>query len=93
MWQDAPSGESDTGRTRHTEARAGEQYMLDWLTWPADQLLRIGGVVASWFFSKDATSFTVVQMMFATLVLAAFVTLVVFWQQLIEYFRSLWKTR
>jgi len=45
------------------------------------------------FFSKDATSFTVVQMMFATLVLAAFVTLVVFWQQLIEYFRSLWKTR
>ena len=43
--------------------------MLDWLTWPADQLLRIGGVVAGWFFSKDATSFTVVQMMFATLVL------------------------
>ena len=47
--------------------------MLDWLTWPADQLLRIGGIVAGWFFSKDATSFTVVQMMFATLVLAAFV--------------------
>jgi hypothetical protein len=42
--------------------------MLDWLTWPADQLLRIGGVVAGWFFSKDATSFTVVQMMVATLV-------------------------
>ena len=53
--------------------------MLDWLTWPADQLLRIGGVVAGWFFSKDATSFTVVQMMFATLVLAAFVALLVFW--------------
>jgi len=32
-------------------------------------------------------------MMFATLVLAAFVALVVFWQYLIEYFRSLWKTR
>ena len=30
--------------------------MLDWLTWPADQLLWIGGVVAGWFFSKDATS-------------------------------------
>jgi len=29
--------------------------MLDWLTWPADQLLRIGGVVAGWFFSRDAT--------------------------------------
>jgi hypothetical protein len=51
--------------------------MLDWLTWPADQLLRIGGVVAGWFFSKDATSFTVVQMMVATLVLAAFVALLV----------------
>jgi hypothetical protein len=46
--------------------------MLDWLTWPVDQLLRIGGIVAGWFFSEDATSFTVVQMMFATLVLAAF---------------------
>jgi hypothetical protein len=62
--------------------------MLDWLTWPADQLLRIGGVVTGWFFSKDATSFTVVQMMFATLVLAAFMTLVVFWQQLIRTGRA-----
>jgi hypothetical protein len=64
--------------------------MLDWLTWPADQLLRIGG---GWFFSKDATSFTVVQMMVATLVLAAFVALLVFGQSLFEYCRSLWKTR
>ena len=64
--------------------------MLDWLTWPADQLLWIGGVVAGWFFSKDATSFTVVQMMIA---LAAFVALLVFWQSLLEYCRSIWKTR
>jgi hypothetical protein len=70
-----------------------ESNMLDWLTWPADELLRIGGIVAGWFFSKDATSFTVVQMMFATLVLAAFVALLVFWQSLFEYCRSRWKTR
>jgi hypothetical protein len=67
--------------------------MLDWLTWPADQLLRIGGIVASWFFSEDAVTFTVVQMMFATIVLAAFAALIVFWQALFEYCRSLWKTR
>ena len=67
--------------------------MLDWLTWPADQLLRIGGIVAGWFFSRDATSFTVVQMMFATLVLAAFVTMIVCWQKLFEYGRSFWKPR
>ncbi len=67
--------------------------MLDWLTWPADQLLRIGGIVAGWFFSKDATSFTDVQTMFATLVLTAFVALLVFWQNLVEYWRSLRKTR
>jgi hypothetical protein len=67
--------------------------MLDWLSWPADQLLRIGGVVAGLFFSKDATSFTVIQMMVATLVLAAFVTLLVFWQSLFEYCRSLRKAR
>jgi hypothetical protein len=91
MWQDAPAGESDIERARHTVAPEGN--MLDWLTWPADQLLRIGGVVAGWFFSEDATSFTVVQMMFATLVLAAFVALLVFWQKLVEYCRSLWKTR
>jgi hypothetical protein len=52
--------------------------MLDWLTRPADWLLSAGGFVASWFFSKDATSFTVVQMMFATLMLAAFLSLIVF---------------
>ena len=90
MWQDAPAGESDIRPARHTVAP--ESNMLDWLTWPADQLLRVGGVVAGWFFSKDATSFTVVQMMFATLVLAAFVALLVFWQRLVESCRSLWKT-
>jgi hypothetical protein len=67
--------------------------MLDWLTWPADVLLGIGGFVAGLFFSKDATSFTVIQMMIATLVLAAFVALLVFWQSVVEYCRSLWKTR
>ena len=67
--------------------------MLDWLTRPADWLLSAGGFVASWFFSEDATSFTVVQMMFATLMLAAFVALLVFWQSVVEYCRSLWKTR
>jgi hypothetical protein len=66
--------------------------ILDWLTWPADQLLQIGGFVASWFFSKDDTGFTLVQMGFATLVLAAFVALIVFWQVLFQYCRSLWKT-
>jgi hypothetical protein len=76
------------GRTTHRGSN-----MLDWLTWPADQLLRIGGVVAGWFFSRDATSFTVVQMMFATLVLAAFVTLIVCWQNLVECWRSYWKPR
>ena len=52
--------------------------MLDWLTRPADWLLSAGGIVAGWFFSKDATSFTVVQMMFATLMLAAFLSLIHF---------------
>ena len=43
--------------------------MLDWLSWPADLLLNAGAVVASWFVSKDATNFALVQMMVATLVL------------------------
>ena len=51
--------------------------------------LSAGGVVASWFFSKDAVSFTVVQI-FATLMLAAFLSLIVFWQTLVEYWRSQW---
>jgi len=42
---------------------------------------------------KDAVSFTVVQMMFATLMLAAFLSRIVFWQTLVEYWRSHWKTR
>ncbi len=69
-----------------------ESDLVDWLTWPADQLLRIGDVVAAWFFSEDATGFTLVRMGFATLVLAAFVVLIVFWQALVEYCRSLWRT-
>ena len=61
-----------------------ESDLIEWLTWPADQLQRMGGVVAAWFFSEDATGFTLVQMGFATLVLAALVALFVFWQTLVE---------
>ena len=67
--------------------------MLDWLTWPADVLLAVGSVVASLFVSKDAPSFVVIQMMVATLVLAAFVALIVYWQALADYWRSRWKAR
>ncbi len=65
----------------------------DWFSWPADVLLNMGGWVASWFFDKDAASFTVEQMMFATLVLAAIVALIVYWETVVEYWRSLWKSR
>jgi hypothetical protein len=68
-----------------------ESDLVARLTWPADQLLRIGGLVAAWFFSEDATGFTLVQMEFATLVLAALVALFVFWQTLVEYCRSFWR--
>ena len=66
--------------------------MIDWLTWPADLLLSAGGWVASWFVSRDASSFVVVQMMVATLVLGAFVAAIVYWETLLEYCRALWKT-
>jgi hypothetical protein len=67
--------------------------MLDWLSWPADLLLNAGAVVASWFISKDATNFALVQMMVATLVLAAVVTAFVYWQSLVEYWKSRWRPR
>jgi|HubBroStandDraft_6_1064221.scaffolds.fasta_scaffold705622_2 hypothetical protein len=66
--------------------------MLDWLTWPADLLLGAGGAVASLFVSPDEPSFVLIQMMVATLVLAAIVCLIVWSQSLVDYFRSLWKT-
>jgi hypothetical protein len=68
-----------------------EAAMLDWLSWAADMLLSAGGVIASWFISKDAASFITIQMMAATLVLAAVVSLMVYWRSLVEYWRSLWK--
>ncbi len=67
--------------------------MLDWLTWPADWLLSVGGVVANWFVSKDkdAASFAGMQMMVATLVLAAVVTVIAYWQNLAEFLWLRWK--
>ena len=67
--------------------------MLDWLTWPADLLLNAAAVVAGWFVSKDATSFVVIQMMVATLVLATVVSAIVFWRSLVECWQSRWKPR
>ena len=67
--------------------------MLDWLTWPADALLYAGGIVASWVVSKDAPEFIVIQMIIATLVLAAVVATVVYWQLFVEFWKSAWKSR
>jgi hypothetical protein len=60
--------------------------MLDWL---ADELLGAGAAVAGWFVDKDSSSFPVIEMMVATLVLAAVVYLIVCWQSLAEHWRWL----
>jgi hypothetical protein len=65
--------------------------MLDWLTWPADLLLNAGAAVAGLFFGADQPNFVVVQMMVATLILAAVVSLMVFWRGLVEFCRARWK--
>ena len=65
--------------------------MLDWLTRPAEFLLSAGGVVAGLILTRSVGA--VVQMIFATLMLAAFLSLIVFWQTLVAYCRSHWKTR
>ena len=69
--------------------------MLDWLTKPADWLLSAGGAVASWFIDKDtdAARFAGMQMMIATLVLAAAVALVIYWRELARFLRSRWPMR
>jgi len=67
--------------------------MLDWLYWPADLLLRAGGVVTGWFVSRDAPGFDVMQMMVATLILAAAVAALVYWRPLVDFWRARWKPR
>jgi hypothetical protein len=59
--------------------------MLDWLLWPAELLLAVGAAVASWFTSKDTINFVLIQMMVATLVLAAIVSLIVLLERLVRY--------
>jgi hypothetical protein len=51
--------------------------MADWITWPAQLVLSAGGVVASWFVSRESLSFVALRMGFALLVLAAIVSLFV----------------
>jgi NADH:ubiquinone oxidoreductase subunit 6 (subunit J) len=65
--------------------------MMDWLTWPADLLLSAGRVVAGLFMSEDAPNFVVVQMMVATLLLGAVVSLLVFWQSVTDFLRRRWR--
>jgi hypothetical protein len=63
--------------------------MLDWLTWPADLLLDAAAVVVSLFVSKDSTNFGVIQMMTAVLLLAAVVSLIVYWQWLVQWLMNI----
>jgi hypothetical protein len=59
--------------------------MLDWLLLPAELLLAVGAAVASLFTSKDTVNFVLIQMMVATLVLAAIVSLIVLLERLVRY--------
>ena len=65
--------------------------MPEWLSWPADLLLGAGALVGGLFVDRNEPSFIVIQMMIATLLLAAIVALIVYWPSLAEYGRSLWK--
>lgn len=67
--------------------------MLDWLGWLADFLLNAGADVASVFVSRDAPGFVLFEMAMATLVLAAIVAVIVYWQSLVEFLRSRRKPR
>ena len=62
--------------------------MVDWLTWPAELVLNAGGIVASWFVSKDSISFVALQMGFALVVLAAIVSLLAYLPVLVGHWRS-----
>jgi hypothetical protein len=59
--------------------------MLDWLNWLADLLLGGGGIAASLFAEKGTPRFEVIQMMSATLILAAIVSMIVYWQSLVDF--------
>ena len=59
--------------------------MLNWLLWPAELLLAFGAAVASLFTNKDTINFVLIQMMVATLVLAAIVSLIVLLERLVRY--------
>ena len=67
---------------------APEAIMVDWLTWPAELVLSAGGIVASWFVSRDSLSFVALQMGFALLVLAAVVSLFAYLPASVGYWRS-----
>ena len=58
--------------------------MIRWIT---GLLLAAGGIVASWILDKDSPDFPLVQMMIATLVLAAVVGAIVYWRSLLEYWQ------
>ncbi len=65
--------------------------MPDWLTWPADLLLDIGGSIAGWFVSKDENSFMTIQMMVSALVLAALVASIVYGRSLAKFVRLVFR--
>jgi hypothetical protein len=64
--------------------------MLEWL---ANMLLDGGAGIAHWFVGSDTASFPVVQMMLATLVLAAVVAAIVYWQDLVKFCETRWARR
>jgi|SoiMethySBSTD1v2_1073268.scaffolds.fasta_scaffold375877_2 hypothetical protein len=58
------------------------------IQWFSDLLLGAGGAVASFIMNTDAVGFPVLQMMIATLVLAAVVATIVYWRSLLDYWHS-----
>ena len=49
------------------------------ISWAVRGLLIAGGAVTSWFVTRDAPDFGVIQMMVAALLLALIVAVIAFW--------------
>jgi len=59
--------------------------MGNWLTRLADLILIPGGLIASLFVDEGTARFEVIQTMVGTLMLAAIIFIIAYWQSLIGY--------
>ena len=61
--------------------------------WIVRIVMSLAGVITGWFLARNAVNFEFIQVLVTLLLITLFVSVAVFWPDIVDWFRKRWKSK